>query len=84
MNIHDIYAQISLPAPPSGRVPQAFICDAIYVMFSEQRWDPKGGVSNYRLQNDWSWEVQIWWAGEGDRLQHGARRIGPKLFGGCV
>jgi hypothetical protein len=54
MNIHDIYAWISMPAPPSGRVPQAFICDAIYVVLSEHRWDPKdgvskGGVSNYRL-----------------------------------
>jgi hypothetical protein len=59
MNIHDIYARISMPAPPSGRVPQAFICDAIYVVFSEHRWDPKGEVSNYRLQNGWSWEVHI-------------------------
>jgi hypothetical protein len=49
MNIHDIHARISMPAPPSGRVPQAFICDAIYVVFSEHRWDPKDGVSNYRL-----------------------------------
>jgi hypothetical protein len=50
MNIHDIYARIGMPAPPSGRVPQAFICDAIYVVFSEHRWDTKGGVSNYRLR----------------------------------
>jgi hypothetical protein len=82
--IQDIYARISMPALPSGRVPQAFICHAIYVVFSEHRWDPKGGVSNYRLQNGWSWEVHIWWAGGGDLLQHGVPRIGPKLFGGCV
>jgi hypothetical protein len=124
MNIHDIYARISMPVPPSGRVPQAFICDAIYVVFSEHRWDPKGrvsklqnlerqvvgssnlvgrwgrpstarrptdrtqfiwgDVSNHRLYDGWSWEVQIRWAGGGDCLQHGARRIGPNLFGGCV
>jgi hypothetical protein len=50
MNIHDIYARISLPAPPSGRVPQAFICDAIYVVFSEHRWDPKVGclITDFR------------------------------------
>jgi hypothetical protein len=45
MNIHDIFARLSMPAPPSGRVPQAFICDAIYVVFSEHRWDPKGGTT---------------------------------------
>jgi hypothetical protein len=51
MNIHDIYARISVPAPPSGRVPQAFICDAIYVVFSEHRWDPKGGclITDFRM-----------------------------------
>jgi hypothetical protein len=50
MNIHDIYAWISMPAPPSGRVPQAFICDAIYVVFSEHRWGPKGGclITDFR------------------------------------
>jgi hypothetical protein len=40
-----------------------------------------GDVSNDRLGNGWSWEVRIWRAGGGDRLQHGAHRIGPKLFG---
>jgi hypothetical protein len=50
MNIHDIYARISMPAPPSGRVPQAFICDAIYVVSREHRWDPKGGclITDFR------------------------------------
>jgi hypothetical protein len=50
MNIHDMYARISMPAPPSGRVPQAFICNAIYVVFSEHRWDPKGGclITDFR------------------------------------
>jgi hypothetical protein len=40
-----------------------------------------GDVSNHRLKNGWSSEVHIWWAGGGDLLQHGAPRIGPKLFG---
>jgi hypothetical protein len=50
MNIHDIYARISLLAPPSDRVPQAFICVAIYVVFSEHRWDPKVGclIADFR------------------------------------
>jgi hypothetical protein len=51
MNIHDVYARIGMPAPPSGRLLQAFICDAIYVVFSEHRSDPKGGLSNHRLWN---------------------------------
>jgi hypothetical protein len=50
MNMHDVYARICMPAPPSGRGPQAFICDAIFVVFSEHRSDPKGGclITDFR------------------------------------
>jgi hypothetical protein len=46
-----------------------------------------GDASNHRLQNGWSWEVQIWWAGGGDRLQHGDPRSPDRtqiIWGMCL
>jgi hypothetical protein len=38
------------------------------------------GVSNRRVQNGWSWDVEISWAGGRERLQYGTRGIALKTI----
>jgi hypothetical protein len=85
MNIHDIYARVSMPAPPSGRVYHKRLFATQYTWYLVNTGGTrKVGclITDFRTagRRKFTFGGQV----GGDCPQHGAPRIGPKLFGGCV